>query len=59
MKKLNEMSLSELKQELIKHYDGNAGEMFYGLIEMGISKSMMKKALVKMIERKQNEQINI
>ena len=59
MKKLNEMSVSELKQELIKHYDGNAGEMFYGLIEMGISQSMMKKALVKMIERKQNEQINI
>ncbi len=53
------MSLLELKLELIKHYDGNAGEMFYGLIEMGISKSMMKKALVKMIERKQNEQINI
>ena len=51
-KSLQEMSIPELKQELINHYDCNAGEIMYGLIEMGLSKNGIKKALIKYIERK-------
>tara|TARA_R100000501_G_C2563567_1_gene73254 strand:+ start:504 stop:668 length:165 start_codon:yes stop_codon:yes gene_type:complete len=54
MKTLQSMSLAQLKQELIRLYDGNAGEMYYSLLEMGLSKSMMKKALIKWCEKETN-----
>ena len=52
-KTLQQMSMAELKQELIRLYDGNAGEIFYGLIEMNLSPTAIKKALIRYIERKQ------
>ena len=53
-KSLQEMSVPELKQELINHYECNAGEIMYELIEMGLSKNGIKKAIIRMIERKLN-----
>jgi len=51
-KTLQQMSMAELKEEMVRLYDGNAGEIMYGLIEMGLSKNGIKKALIKYIERK-------
>ena len=53
-KTLQEMSMAELKQEMVRLYDGNAGEIFYGLMEMRVSQAAIKKALIRYIERKQN-----
>ena len=53
-KTLQEMSMAELKEEMVKLYDDNAGEIFYGLMEMRLSHAGIKKALIKYIERKQN-----
>ena len=52
-KTLQEMSMAELKEEMVRLYDGNAGEIFYGLMEMRLSQAGIKKALIKYIERKQ------
>ena len=53
MKTLQTLSLGELKQELIRLYDGNAGEIYYGLLEMGITQKALKKCLISYIEKKQ------
>tara|TARA_S200002703_G_scaffold159327_2_gene172402 strand:- start:478 stop:648 length:171 start_codon:yes stop_codon:yes gene_type:complete len=53
-KTLQQMSMAELKEEMVRLYDGNAGEIFYGLMEMRLSKAAIKKALIRYIERKQN-----
>ncbi len=53
-KSLQDMSMPELKQELINHYDSNAGEIIYGLIEMKLTQQGIKKAIIRMIERKLN-----
>ena len=53
-KTLQEMSMAELKQELHRLYDGNSGEILYGLMEMRLSQSAIKKAIIKYIERKLN-----
>jgi hypothetical protein len=52
-KTLQQMSMAELKQELKNHYGSNAGEMMFGLIEMGLSQTAIKKVLIKELERKQ------
>ncbi len=53
-KSLQEMSMPELKQELTNHYDSNAGEILFSLIEMRLTRQGIRKSIIRMIERKLN-----
>jgi hypothetical protein len=53
-KALQQMSMADLKDEMIRLYDGDADEIFYELMEMQLSRSAIKKTLIRYIERKQN-----
>lgn len=46
MKNLQTLSIEQLTNQLILHYDGNAGEILYGLKEMGIKGDKLKAALI-------------
>ena len=51
MTKLKNQSLEEIQQQLYQIYDGNAGEIIYGLMECGLRADKLKAALIGYIER--------
>lgn len=51
MSKLKSQSLEQIQQQLYQIYDGNAGEIIYGLMEMGLRGNKLKAALIGYIER--------
>ena len=51
METLQTLSISQLKQLLTDRYDGNAGEILYGFIEMGLKGERLKAAMIRYIER--------
>ena len=48
---LQTLSIPQLKQLLTDRYDGNAGEILYGFIEMGLKGERLKAAMIRYIER--------
>ena len=48
---LQTLSIPHLKQLLTDRYDGNAGEILYGFIEMGLKGERLKAAMIRYIER--------
>jgi hypothetical protein len=55
MTKLKNQSLEEIQQQLYQIYDGNAGEIIYGLMECGLRGNKLKAALIGYIERATQE----
>ena len=55
MTKLKNQSLEEIQQQLYQLYDGNAGEIIYGLMECGLRGTKLKNALIGYIERATQE----
>ena len=55
MTKLKNQSLEEIQQQLYQIYDGNAGEIIYGLMECGLRGTKLKNALIGYIERATQE----
>lgn len=51
METLQTLSIPQLKQLLTDRYDGNAGEILYGFIEMGLKGERLKAAMIRYIER--------
>jgi hypothetical protein len=51
METLQTLSIPQLKQILTDRYDGNAGEILYGFIEMGLKGERLKAAMIRYIER--------
>lgn len=47
----SKMDLNQLKKVMIERYDGNAGEIWHGFVEMGLKGERLKAALVRYIER--------
>jgi hypothetical protein len=48
---LESLSINQLKQALISKFDGNAGEIISGFIEMGLSGGKLKAAMISYLRR--------
>ena len=51
---LQKLSVIDLKTILIELYDGDAGEILYGLHEMGLKGERYKAVIIRYIERKKS-----
>lgn len=48
---LESLSLNQVKEAVVAKYDGNAGEIIHGFIEMGLKGEKLKAALIRYIRR--------
>jgi hypothetical protein len=51
MENLETLTFAELKQIMISRYDGNAGEIINGFMEMGLKGKALTAAMVRYINR--------
>jgi len=51
MENLENKSFAELKAIMIERYDGNAGEIIHGFMEMGLKGKALTAAMVRYINR--------
>jgi hypothetical protein len=48
---LESLTLDQLKEAMVVWYDGNAGEIIHGFMEMGLKGEKLKAALIRYIRR--------